>query len=149
MSDLTATNCGCGCENGNGMSSCLWIILLLACCGGCGNMNSGCGNGCGNDSCLWSSFFFSSAAATASAADADPTADADANLNSTSVSKRCAVSSAHLFPVSVYILFNPFSYLYLPSLFCSHCCLLSPRHFLPIFVSTYTVHQSHTLHSHR
>ena len=21
MSDLTATNCGCGCENGNGMSS--------------------------------------------------------------------------------------------------------------------------------
>ncbi|MFR8623249.1 chorion class high-cysteine HCB protein 13 [[Ruminococcus] torques] len=51
MSDLTATNCGCGCENG--MSSCLWIILLLACCGGCGNMNSGCGNGCGNDSCLW------------------------------------------------------------------------------------------------
>ena len=28
MSDLTATNCGCGCENGNGMSSCLWIILL-------------------------------------------------------------------------------------------------------------------------
>ena len=36
MSDLTATNCGCGCDNGNGMSSCLWIILLLCCCGGCG-----------------------------------------------------------------------------------------------------------------
>ena len=51
MSDLTATNCGCGCENGNGMSSCLWIILLLACCGGCGNGFNG--NGCGNDSCLW------------------------------------------------------------------------------------------------
>ena len=51
MSDLTATNCGCGCENGNGMSSCLWIILLLCCCGGCGNGFSG--NGFGNDSCLW------------------------------------------------------------------------------------------------
>ena len=51
MSDLTATNCGCGCENVNGMSSCLWIILLLACCGGCGNGFNG--NGCGNDSCLW------------------------------------------------------------------------------------------------
>lgn len=50
MSDLSATNCGCGCEN-NGMSSCLWLIILLSCCGGCGN---GFGNGFGgNDSCLW------------------------------------------------------------------------------------------------
>lgn len=66
-------NCGCGCENncgvscanngcGNGMSSCLWIILLLIFCGGCGctggsffgGRGDGCGCGCGNDnSCLW------------------------------------------------------------------------------------------------
>ena len=51
MSDLSATNCGCGCErnerSGFGNNSCLWIILLLFCCGGCGN---GCGNnnGCGD-----------------------------------------------------------------------------------------------------
>ncbi len=62
MSDLSATNCGCGCDDGrrgNGCgcgndcgfanNSCLWIILLLICCGGYGN---GCG-GYGNDSCLW------------------------------------------------------------------------------------------------
>lgn len=54
MSDLSATNCGCGCErtnNGCGSNnSCLWIILLLIFCGG------GCGNALsnnGNDSCLW------------------------------------------------------------------------------------------------
>lgn len=51
MSDLS--NCGCGCDNnvngcgcgrgdcgcgcGFGNNSCLWIILLLICCGGCGN----------------------------------------------------------------------------------------------------------------
>ncbi len=62
MSDLTATNCSCGCErnersNGFGSNSCIWIILLLLFCGGgCGN---GCGGssrggfGCGDDSCLW------------------------------------------------------------------------------------------------
>ena len=52
MSDLAATNCGCndgGCNN-----SIIWIILLLSCCGGCGNNGSFLsGNGCGNDSCLW------------------------------------------------------------------------------------------------
>ena len=58
MSDLTATNCGCnnGCNNNNGLmgGSCIWIILLLVFCGGCGNGmggilggNSGCG--CDND----------------------------------------------------------------------------------------------------
>lgn len=55
MSDLSATNCGCGCENGvgfSGMNSCLWIILLLCCCGGFGSGREG-GFGCGNDSCLW------------------------------------------------------------------------------------------------
>ena len=37
MSDLTATNCGCGCEGGS--NNCiLWIILLL-CCGGNNNGN--------------------------------------------------------------------------------------------------------------
>ena len=45
MSDLSATNCGCGCErnerSGFGNNSCLWIILLLFCCGGCGNGFSG------------------------------------------------------------------------------------------------------------
>ena len=60
MSDLAATNCGGGCScneggcgsilcglnsgNGCGNDSCLWIILLLFCCGGCGNGN---GNGFG------------------------------------------------------------------------------------------------------
>ena len=57
MSDLSATNCGCGCDSavgrggdcgcGFGGNNCLWIILLLCCCGGFGN-NNGCG--CGNDS---------------------------------------------------------------------------------------------------
>lgn len=70
MSDLS--NCGCGCDNnvngcgcgrgdcgcgcGFGNNSCLWIILLLICCGGCGNgfgHGGDCGCGCGNDNCLW------------------------------------------------------------------------------------------------
>ena len=67
MSDLTATNCGCnnscGCGNNNGIlgggNSCIWIILLLFCCGGngCGNGNGilGGNNGCGNNNscCDW------------------------------------------------------------------------------------------------
>lgn len=70
MSDLTATNCGCGCENscenrcenrsifGNGNCGCsiIWIILLLCCCGNNGmgmGCDNGCGNGCGNNSCWW------------------------------------------------------------------------------------------------
>ena len=44
MSDLAATNCGCGCESSNGCSSIIWILLLLSCCGG--NNGNGCGNGC-------------------------------------------------------------------------------------------------------
>ena len=44
MSDLAATNCGCGCESSNGCSSIIWILLLLCCCGG--NGGNGCGNGC-------------------------------------------------------------------------------------------------------
>ena len=62
MSDLAATNCGggCGCEGGN--NSCLWLILILLFCGGCGsnfgnicgNNDCGCGNGCGNgNSLIW------------------------------------------------------------------------------------------------
>lgn len=69
MSDLTATNCGCGCDNscdngcssgtsifgGNGNCGCslLWVIILLGYLGNgnsCG-CNSGCDNGCGNN--LW------------------------------------------------------------------------------------------------
>ena len=54
MSDLTATNCGCnnrcGCNNGLFGGSCIWIILLLFCCGGNGNgILGGCGNNCDND----------------------------------------------------------------------------------------------------
>lgn len=53
MSDLTATNCGCnngGCDN----NSCLWIILLLIFCGGCGNGMGRRGDNCGCDnSCIW------------------------------------------------------------------------------------------------
>jgi len=67
MSDLAATNCGCGndgcgcnnncgCGNGTGLfgdNSCsciLWIICLMCL---CGNNGYGCSNncGCGNDSC--------------------------------------------------------------------------------------------------
>ena len=60
MSDLTATNCGCnnrcGCNTGLFGGSCIWIILLLFCCGGNGNgLFGGCGNdcdnGCGNNNC--------------------------------------------------------------------------------------------------
>lgn len=56
MSDLTATGCGCGTSNANnGCSSIIWIILLLSCCGGCGNGTSLFGgnsdNGC--ESIIW------------------------------------------------------------------------------------------------
>lgn len=47
MSDLVATNCGCG--NEGGCSSIIWIILLLCLC----NNGSSFGNNCGNDNCLW------------------------------------------------------------------------------------------------
>lgn len=63
MSDLTATNCGCGCEGTTTNNSCniIWTLLLLSCLcgngGGCGGWGNGCGNGCGNgfgnDSCTW------------------------------------------------------------------------------------------------
>ena len=50
MSDLTATNCGggCGCNNGFGNNSCIWIIIiLLFCCNG--NGFGGCDRGCDRD----------------------------------------------------------------------------------------------------
>jgi len=54
MSDLAATNCG-GCGGvGGGNNSCLWLILILIFCGGCGNgIGGGCGGGIGggNDGC--------------------------------------------------------------------------------------------------
>lgn len=49
MSDLSATNCGCGCDAARrdggcfGNNSCLWIILLLCCCGGFGGGYNDCG----------------------------------------------------------------------------------------------------------
>ncbi len=56
MSDLAATNCGCGCDNGisqgnNGgcCNTLIWILILSSI---CGNGNSGCGFG-GDDNCLW------------------------------------------------------------------------------------------------
>ena len=69
MSELSATNCGCGCENGgisNGNNSCLWIILLLCCCGGFGGGCNGGGCGCGdnfggNNSCLCNDPVFAAA----------------------------------------------------------------------------------------
>ncbi len=63
MSDLSATNCGCNnnCGNTFGNNGCnwIWIILLLSCCGGCGNNGILGGNSCGcgcdnnNNSCEW------------------------------------------------------------------------------------------------
>lgn len=64
MSELTATNCGCGCDSGRGGNNCcsiIWIILLLSCfCGGDGmsffsNGSGSCGDGCGfgDNNCLW------------------------------------------------------------------------------------------------
>lgn len=54
MSDLSATNCGCDCqrESSCGNNSCIWIILLLLCCGGNSFGRSGCGCD-GDNSCLW------------------------------------------------------------------------------------------------
>lgn len=59
MSDLSATNCGCGCDSemsnwgGCHNNSCLFIILILLFC--CGNGFSGRrGDDCGcNNSCIW------------------------------------------------------------------------------------------------
>lgn len=51
MSDLAATNCGC--NEGNGCCSIIWILLLLSCCGnGSGFFG---GNSCDNNncSCIW------------------------------------------------------------------------------------------------
>ena len=55
MSDLSATNCGCGntCQNGGlfGGNSCCLILILLLCCGnnGLGAINgSGCHDACTN-----------------------------------------------------------------------------------------------------
>ena len=50
MSDLVATNCGCGNDTNCGCSSLIWIILMLALCGnGSSFSNDGCG--CGNS--IW------------------------------------------------------------------------------------------------
>lgn len=74
MSDLTATNCGCGNSNrsGCGCNSILWILILLSCCNG-GDSSDGCGCGFGGafsaeitpavDATALSGFFFFFAAA--------------------------------------------------------------------------------------
>ena len=57
MSELSATNCGCGCDNngtiwgGNGcnISPCFLIIILIFFCGGMGNNWGRSGSGCGCD----------------------------------------------------------------------------------------------------
>ena len=58
MSDLAATNCGngWGMNFGGGNNSCLWIILILLFCGGCGSGNNagnwgGCGCANNRDNC--------------------------------------------------------------------------------------------------
>lgn len=54
MSDLAATNCGCGNEGGCG--SILWLIVLLCLCNGnngSGFFGGNCGGGCENNSCIW------------------------------------------------------------------------------------------------
>lgn len=62
MSDLSATNCGCGCETTGGGSNLIFLILILICCGGCGFgggfcEHNGCGGGCscgfGGGGCEW------------------------------------------------------------------------------------------------
>lgn len=50
MSDLTATNCGCGGNMGRsgcgfGNNGILWILILLLLCGNNGNDDCGCGGG--------------------------------------------------------------------------------------------------------
>ena len=74
MSDLSATNCGCGntCQNGGlfGGNSCCLILILLLCCGnnglgannGCG-CNDGCNNGC--NSLIWILLLLTGIAASA------------------------------------------------------------------------------------
>ena len=87
MSDLSATNCGCGntCQNGGlfGGNSCCLILILLLCCGnnglgannGCG-CNDGCNNGC--NSLIWLAAATAAAeSARITAADAIMAVDAD------------------------------------------------------------------------
>lgn len=47
MSDLTASQCGCGHDDNNGCSSLIWLIILLSIFG------NGCGCGCGGGSSLF------------------------------------------------------------------------------------------------
>lgn len=51
MSDLAATNCGCGCNDDGGCNSIIWLIILLSLCGGCGTSSLSNNGGC--DSCVW------------------------------------------------------------------------------------------------
>ena len=83
MSDISATNCGCGCDQevtrnfgcfggGNNCCSIIWILLLLNCFCGDNWNGGGCGCGSGNDnSCMWIFFCCSVAADAAVDAAAD------------------------------------------------------------------------------
>ena len=51
MSDLVATNCGCG-DNNGGCSAIIWLILLSCLCGNGNGSFFGGTAGCGNDNCL-------------------------------------------------------------------------------------------------
>lgn len=53
MSDLVATNCGCGNESNNCCSSLIWIILILSLCNNGSSSLSNDGCGCGNNDCIW------------------------------------------------------------------------------------------------
>lgn len=57
MSDLTATNCGCGCNevrSGCFNGGCSWIIILILLFSCCGNNSWGMGrSGCGDNNCWW------------------------------------------------------------------------------------------------
>ena len=63
MSDLSATNCGCGQERSGGCSSWIWLILIYFCinnyCGSNDGRDSSCGgfgnlfNFGGDNSCEW------------------------------------------------------------------------------------------------
>lgn len=50
MSDLAATNCGC--NDGCGCNSIIWIIILLSCCGNGTSLFNSNNDGCDN-SCIW------------------------------------------------------------------------------------------------
>ena len=122
MSELSATNCGCGCENGgisNGNNSCLWIILLLCCCGGFGG-------GCNGGGCGWATIsaettpVCGSSCSFAAAVDADSDSPLSKNSPVHILHRGVFCIGFHICGRSVY--FSSFKGLFCPS---SHCLLRS------------------------